>query len=71
MVYPLRMGDTVVAEVRQGDCLDVLASSADESFDLVFTSPPYADRRSKTYGGVKPEKYVEWFLPRAEHEFLR
>jgi DNA modification methylase len=54
----------LVAEVRQGDCLDVLASWPDDSFDLVFTSPPYADRRAKTYGGVKPEQYVEWFLPR-------
>jgi DNA modification methylase len=48
----------------------VLASSADDSFDLIFTSPPYADRRAKTYGGIKPEKYVEWFLPRSE-QFLR
>jgi site-specific DNA-methyltransferase (adenine-specific) len=70
------MGDTaggVVAEIRQGDCLDVLTGRGglpDASIDLVFTSPPYADRRAKTYGGVKPEKYVEWFLPRAE-QFLR
>ena len=38
--------------------------------DLIFTSPPYADRREKTYGGIKPDKYVEWFLPKAE-QFLR
>ena len=59
------------AEICQGDCVDVLAErAADDSFDLIFTSPPYADRRAKTYGGIKPEKYVEWFLPRAE-QFLR
>jgi len=27
------------------------------------TSPPYADQRAATYGGVKADDYVEWFLP--------
>lgn len=54
----------------QGDCVDVLKGEADDAFDLIFTSPPYADRRAKTYGGIKPDQYVEWFLPRAE-QFLR
>jgi DNA modification methylase len=31
--------------------------------NLIVTSPPYADQRKKTYGGVHPDKYVEWFLP--------
>lgn len=58
-------------EILQGDCLEILKSKAsDNSIDLIITSPPYADRRIQTYGGVKPEKYVEWFLPRSE-EFLR
>ena len=55
----------------RGDCLEVLKKQAsDNSIDLIITSPPYADRRAHTYGGVKPEQYVEWFLPRSE-EFLR
>lgn len=58
------------ADILQGDCLEVLKSFPDEHFDLVVTSPPYADRRAGTYGGVKPERYVEWFLPRAS-EFRR
>jgi len=58
------------AEIRQGDCQRVLPDYPDDSFDLIITSPPYADRRTQTYGGIKPEEYVEWFLPRAE-EFLR
>ena len=58
------------AEVLQGDCLEVLKKAKDGSFDLIITSPPYADRRAHTYGGVKPEQYVEWFLPRSE-QFLR
>ena len=31
--------------------------------DLVVTSPPYADARKRTYGGIHPDKYVEWFKP--------
>jgi site-specific DNA-methyltransferase (adenine-specific) len=58
-------------EMLQGDCLEVLKKQAgDNSIDLIITSPPYADRRIHTYGGVKPEQYVEWFLPRSE-QFLR
>jgi len=53
-----------------GDCLTALAAIPDDSIDLIFTSPPYADQRSKTYGGIHPDHYVEWFLPRSA-EFLR
>ncbi|MFN5993533.1 MAG: DNA methyltransferase, partial [Betaproteobacteria bacterium] len=58
------------AQIIQGDCLDVLGRFDDNSVNLIVTSPPYADKRASTYGGVKPEKYVEWFLPRTA-EFLR
>lgn len=53
-----------------GDCEDVLKSFPDESIDLIFTSPPYADQRKNTYGGVAPDEYVDWFLPKAQ-QFLR
>jgi len=56
-------------KVKVGDARNLIEVK-DNSIDLIITSPPYADRRAHTYGGVKPEKYVEWFLPRAE-EFLR
>ncbi len=49
-----------------GDSKDVLKTLDADSIDLVFTSPPYADRRVHTYGGIKPENYVEWFLPISE-----
>ena len=58
------------SDVHLGDCLDILRRYPDASFDLIVTSPPYADQRSSTYGGIHPDRYVEWFLPRAE-EFLR
>ena len=34
--------------------------------DLIFTSPPYADQRRDNYGGIHPDDYVKWFLPRAK-----
>jgi DNA modification methylase len=46
-----------------GDCREELKSLPDNCIDLIFTSPPYADSRTNTYGGIKPEHYVEWFLP--------
>lgn len=58
------------AEIKHGDCLNVLADYPDNTFDLIVTSPPYADRRKNTYGGIAPEKYVEWFIPRSK-QFLR
>lgn len=53
--------DTIVC----GDCLDALKSLPDGSVDLIITSPPYADARKRQYGGIHPDRYVEWFLPRA------
>lgn len=46
-----------------GDCLEKLKEVSDNSVDVIFTSPPYADRRKNTYGGLPEDKYVEWFLP--------
>lgn len=47
----------------QGDSLKILKLLEDNSIDLIVTSPPYADQRNSTYGGIRPDKYVEWFLP--------
>lgn len=46
-----------------GDCRDILPRFAAESIDLIVTSPPYADQRRNTYGGMHPDQYGEWFLP--------
>jgi len=53
-----------------GSCPDKLRELDDNFFDLIFTSPPYADQRKHTYGGIHPDKYVEWFLP-ISYELLR
>lgn len=46
-----------------GDCLEKMKDIESGSIDMIFTSPPYADRRKNTYGGEKADKYVKWFLP--------
>ena len=53
----------VNALIYQGDCLQELKKLQDNSVDLIVTSPPYADQRKKTYGGISTNQYVEWFLP--------
>jgi len=60
---------TLSSAVHLGDCLDVLRDYPDQSIDLIITSPPYADQRANTYGGIKPDDYVNWFIPRAEQFF--
>lgn len=51
------------AKIIEGDCLEKLQTLHDNSVDLIVTSPPYADQRKNTYGGVSSDKYVQWFLP--------
>jgi len=65
--------EPVETKIHNGDCLEILKNYPDHFFNLIVTSPPYADSRSKTYGGIKPNKYVEWFLPMANefHRVLR
>lgn len=56
----------IKSDLYLGDCREVLKEIPDNSVDLVFTSPPYADQRKNTYGGIRPDKYVDWFLPITE-----
>lgn len=46
-----------------GDCLKILQDIPSDSVNLIVTSPPYADNRKNTYGGIAPDEYVDWFLP--------
>lgn len=57
-------------QIYLGDSAEILREIADNSVDLIFTSPPYADQRKNTYGGIHPDYYVEWFLPISQ-ELLR
>lgn len=54
---------TELGTLFQGDCLDLLASTADEAFDLVFADPPF--NLGKDYGkgvsdSLKNEEYLAW-----------
>jgi len=60
----------VNTKIYLGDCRDFLKKIPDNSVDLIFTSPPYADQRKNTYGGISADKYVKWFLPISK-ELLR
>jgi site-specific DNA-methyltransferase (adenine-specific) len=50
-------------QIYHQDCLEFLKKQRKNSVDLIVTSPPYAYKRRKTYGGIPAKKYVEWFLP--------
>jgi len=50
-------------KIIQGDSLTVLKSLPDSCINMIFTSPPYADNRKKTYKGIPIKEYVKWFLP--------
>lgn len=51
------------ADIYFGNSVEKLKLIPDNSIDLIITSPPYADQRKNTYGGISVDKYVEWFLP--------
>jgi site-specific DNA-methyltransferase (adenine-specific)/site-specific DNA-methyltransferase (cytosine-N4-specific) len=56
----------IKTDIFLGDSKKELKKLAENSIDLIVTSPPYADQRKGTYGGIHPDKYVEWFLPISE-----
>jgi site-specific DNA-methyltransferase (adenine-specific)/site-specific DNA-methyltransferase (cytosine-N4-specific) len=56
----------ITTDIFLGDSKEQLKLLPDSSVDLIMTSPPYADQRKITYGGIHPDKYVEWFLPISE-----
>jgi site-specific DNA-methyltransferase (adenine-specific) len=52
-----------ISTVYAGNASSMLTALEDDSVDLIITSPPYAERRKKAYGGIAADHYVEWFLP--------
>jgi len=64
---PSFLTETLNAGVVQGDAGILLQRLPNESVDLFFMSPPYADARS--YSQIHPDRYVDWFLPFARGMF--
>ena len=61
------MGNLISESVIiEGDAAEVMTMLPNQSVQLVVTSPPYAAQRKATYGGIHPDDYVEWFMPRAD-----
>lgn len=58
-------------KVIHGDCLEVMKSFADNSFDLVLTDPPYgmayqSSRRTEKYDKIENDVDIAWFQPFAK-----
>ena len=58
-----RYQEMKLVDVIEGDSREILGRIPSNSIDLIVTSPPYADQRNSTYGGISPDQYVDWFLP--------
>jgi site-specific DNA-methyltransferase (adenine-specific) len=59
-----------INRLLHGDCEEVLKKLPDNSIDLIFTSPPYANQRKGSYAGVSADEYADWFMPKAG-QFMR
>jgi DNA modification methylase len=49
-------------ELHVGDSREVLSKYPDGFFNLIVTSPPYADARSDHYDSIEPDEYVNFIL---------
>lgn len=54
------MSDIKLDNIANKDCLEYMKSLPDNYIDAVITSPPYAEQRATTYGGISTEYYPEW-----------
>lgn len=58
-----RLSVPLTDAIIEGDALQELKRTPAGYVDLIVTSPPYADNRKRTYGGMHPDQYVSWFSP--------
>ena len=70
LTYTGQPSSAIYSTIYAAEASGMLRVLEDESVDLVITSPPYAERRKKAYGGIPADKYVKWFLP-VSAELLR
>ena len=55
------------------DCIQFMHTLPDNCIDLVVTSPPYAEQRSATYGGISEDDFPGWITSVAKeiHRILK
>lgn len=51
---------TAAWQILHGDCLDKMREMDANSVDALITSPPYAEQRKTTYGGIPEAEYPSW-----------
>lgn len=49
-------------KIKLGDSKEALKEYPDGYFQLIFTSPPYADARKEHYDSIIPKEYPDFFL---------
>ena len=49
-------------EIYLGDSREILVKYPDKYFNLIVTSPPYADARHEHYASIIPDEYVSFIL---------
>ena len=54
--------NTLKTEVFLGDSREVLKGFPNSHFNLIVTSPPYADARKNHYNSISPDHYVDFML---------
>lgn len=59
-----------IVDIFFGDSREVLSKFPDGHFNLIMTSPPYADARKNHYDSIHPDNFVDFFLTFHE-EFWR
>lgn len=64
---------TALGSATCGDSRGLLKTLADDSVNLIITSPPFALQRQKSYGNVDQDEYIDWLLDFAKlvHKKLR
>ena len=51
-----------IANIKFGDCKKILKEFPDGYFNLIITSPPYADARKNHYDSMHPDNFHNFFL---------
>ena len=60
------MRNKIGNSLYKGDCKNIINDKLiipSGSVNLIFTSPPYAGKRRKYYGGSNAKEYIDWFIP--------